>query len=123
MADFDLGKFTKLMMMATSSHDHEALVALRMANSMLAAVDRNWEELLKGKVVVQGDWESKARDRTRHVDSKEIDTMFRHLLYSVPLHSSFRMFIEDVHQWWLARGFLTSAQYAALKRAMERTRT
>jgi hypothetical protein len=118
----DFEKFIKLMMMTTSDHDHEALVALRKANAMLDSVDRNWEELLRGKVTMQVPWPSSGKSSQRHTDAGEINAMFSELMTTVPYNSSFRVFIEDVHDWWERKGFLTNAQYNALKRSIQRTR-
>jgi hypothetical protein len=52
----------------------------------------------------------------------DIEQMFDFLLRTVSPRSTFRLFVEDVHHWWQTRGFLTNAQYNALKRAMQRTR-
>ena len=38
---------TKLLMMTTSSHDGEALVAIRKANEMLARDRLNWQDVMK----------------------------------------------------------------------------
>jgi len=38
---------TKLLMMTTSSHDGEALVAIRKANEMLARDRLNWQGVMK----------------------------------------------------------------------------
>ena len=40
------GIFVKLMMLTTSPHDAEALVALRKANRILSEAKVNWAELL-----------------------------------------------------------------------------
>lgn len=45
----------KLLKMTTSSHEHEALVAMRKANAELVKFGGDWEALLKGKVTVIGD--------------------------------------------------------------------
>ena len=41
--------FVKLMMLATSPNDHEAIASLRKANQILAAHNISWEQLLTGK--------------------------------------------------------------------------
>ena len=45
----------KLLKMTTSSHDNEALVAVRKANAELAKFGGDWDSLLRGKVTVIGD--------------------------------------------------------------------
>jgi hypothetical protein len=120
---FNLDKFIKLMMMTTSDHEQEALTALRMANAMLAAENKNWEELLKDNISMwKARREAPGGGYTRHVDPVEIEGMFEYLFRTVAVDSSFRIFVEDVYTWWQRRGFLTAAQFAALKRAIERSR-
>lgn len=48
----NLGILIKLMKMTTSTHDGEALNALRMANKALSKFGGDWETLLRGKVTV-----------------------------------------------------------------------
>ena len=45
----------KLLKMTTSSHENEALVAMRKANIELSKFGGDWESLLRGKVTVIGD--------------------------------------------------------------------
>jgi hypothetical protein len=124
MTATDFEKFIKLMMMTTSDQDHEALVALRKANAIIAGMNNNWEEVLRGKVKVVGIAQQQSYNATyvHHTNATEIDAMFETLLRTVPRQSSFRDFVEDVHGYWENRGYLTDAQYKALKRAMERNR-
>jgi hypothetical protein len=118
-ADFE--KFIKLMMMTTSSHDHEALNAIRMANSFLAGMNRNWEEVLRGKVTIVGGREA-PRNFQQHTNEDEINAIFEKLFATVSERSTFRKFVEDVHSYWERRGYLTTAQYDALKNAVNRSR-
>lgn len=54
MADeFDL--LIKLLKMTTSSHDNEALSAMRKANAQLVKLGFEWEKLLRGKVTIVAD--------------------------------------------------------------------
>ena len=46
----DLERFEKLLNMTASRHDGEALTALRMANSMLKASGKTWQQLLSPPV-------------------------------------------------------------------------
>jgi len=118
----DFEKFIKLMMMTTSDHEQEALVALRKANAYLAGMNRNWEEVLRGKVTIVGGTTQRPDNFVKHDNAHDIDAMFDILLQTVPLHSSFREFVDDVHEYWEKRGYVTDAQYKALKRAVERAR-
>jgi hypothetical protein len=45
----------KLLKMTTSSHDGEALAAVRRANSLLSSAGWDWDRLLAGKIVVVAD--------------------------------------------------------------------
>jgi len=125
--------FAKLMAMTTSSFDHEALTALRKANAMLVRDNLNWQEAIERKVV---DLKSKAKpakptpttknkpdskkpssERGGHDNAEEINRMLDALLKKVSPKSSFYEFVTDVHSWWEYRGYLTSAQYVAIKKS------
>ncbi|MFQ5742007.1 MAG: hypothetical protein ACE5HV_00280 [Acidobacteriota bacterium] len=115
----NLEKFIKIMMLATSPSDGEALSALRKANAMLAEMNNSWEELLRGKVRMRAADDDEAPRGKHHTDAEEIDTLFEDLFTSVSPASSFRDFVESVHEWWEDKGFLTEKQYQALRRARE----
>lgn len=51
----NLGTLIKCLKMTTSSHDGEALIAIRKANEQLQKFGGDWETLLRGKVTVIGD--------------------------------------------------------------------
>jgi hypothetical protein len=108
-------RFIKLMMMTTSSHDNEALSALRMANAELASLNRNWEEILRGKVKVETP--SKSAPTGKKFDGPDINPMFERAFNRCKPNSSFYEFLESIHAWWETKGFLTEAQYNALKRS------
>jgi hypothetical protein len=119
--------FIKLMMMAQSSNDAEALTALRKANAKLASINRNWEELLRGKVAMSdfpdappmgGDLRTSGSG-VKHV-GPEIDAMLDDLMQEV--RGGFRDFIESINTWWTEKGFLTDKQYAAVKKAWDNRR-
>jgi hypothetical protein len=125
---FDFDRFIKLMMMTTSDQDGEALTAMRKANALLAGLNRNWEELLKGKITVQVVREFKRVDpveerhtnANKHSDAYEINSLFEMLMREVSPNSSFREFVESVHEYWENNGFITDAQYRALKKSANR---
>lgn len=52
---FDLGRLIKFMGMTQSSSEHEALVALRLANREIVKIGKSWAEILSGKVTVIAD--------------------------------------------------------------------
>lgn len=119
--------FVKLMTMTTSSNDGETLNAIRMANAQLAKTNQTWEDLLAGKVKMISDSvfgdapnPQKPKSTVRHTDPDDINPMFETLLCEVK--GSFRGYVESVHEWWEAKGFLTDAQYTALKRALSNRR-
>lgn len=115
-------QFVKLMMMTTSTHDGEVLNAIRMANSMLASTNQNWDELLHSKVRMEAPSSSRpqASGKRRHTDAREIDPMFQELFDTVSQSSSFYKFVESVHTFWEQNGFLTDNQYQAISKAARR---
>jgi hypothetical protein len=119
--DFEL--FIKLMMLAQSPNDTEALSALRKANAKLASINRNWEELLRGKVAVSDfpdappmGGELRASRGVQHTDPF-ISTMLDDLMRDVK--GGFRDFIESINTWWEQKGFLTEKQYIAVRKAWD----
>lgn len=45
----------KLLKMTTSTHDHEAISAMRLANAQLLKLNTDWDDLLNGKVTLVAD--------------------------------------------------------------------
>lgn len=131
--------FVKLMMMTTSPNDAEALTALRKANAMLASANVNWAEYLsKGATAPKEDqtYRTPPSQRQRRAnegnpftaaagggtsssekfdDEKEINKLFEQAFRNAT--GGFAAFLESVHEWWEEKGFLTSKQYYAVKRA------
>jgi hypothetical protein len=121
-------QFVKLMMMTTSSHDNEALTALRKANAMLASANLNWEEYLGGpreyRSAQNPPWDEDKvqppRQQRRHEranSDENIDRMFEEAFARVRPGSSFRQTIESIHTWWEEKGFLTQKQLDVIQRA------
>ena len=129
----------KMLGMTTSSHDGEALVAIRKANALLVENNLNWDQLLssvsqtvsrssyatppsrrKSNMAKEppswDDINSRARD-DQHTDADEIDKLFEAAYDNTPPGSSFYGFIESVHTFWSQRSYLTPAQYQAIRRA------
>jgi hypothetical protein len=117
------------MMMTTTSNDHEALVAIRKANAILASANVNWEEFLGA---VEESKTSTASRRTNSdsdfsdidgtsssacSDASLIDPLFERAFANVRPNSSFREFVDSIHEWWEARGYLTQRQFQALRKA------
>jgi hypothetical protein len=88
-----------------------------MANAELASANKNWEEVLRGKVHVSSSSQTKRpTDGSVHT-GPEIDALFELALQNVPEYSSFRKFVESVHSWWETNGYLSQAQYDAIRKA------
>ena len=125
----------KFMMMTTSDSDGEALTAIRKANAILKEQQVNWQEVLMGIKPDQSfrvppskrrpepdDYERAANSsrgfaghKTRYDDAVEIEKMFETALHETRgrgVHG----FVESIHEWWQDKGFLTEAQYLALKK-------
>lgn len=128
----DKVRLAKLLGMATSANDNEALVALRMANKMVVDAKLTWESVLAGgstlNITVQprqqqpGVYQSDDDWQAPHLRDKVIiETMFRSI-YSVPVDDQFRAFIDSIHQWWKDKGFLTPGQYGALRKTYSRVK-
>ncbi len=124
--------FIKIMMMTTSNSDGEALTAIRRANKILADAKTSWAELLdavqadqsyrvppsKRRPRPEPEW-ANVGDPTKYTDSEEIDSLFNQV-FDKPLSEGFESFVTSVHIWWQQKGFLTEAQYSAIKRAAKR---
>jgi hypothetical protein len=129
----DRNKLAKLMRMTESSHDGEALNALRLANAMLKADGKNWSDILAGPTTRAPDYrtppskrgagdtsrygtrapQGRKKDETRWI-GPEIDPMLDAL--SRGRHDLGTMtFIASLRDFWERRGFLTTDQYNALK--------
>lgn len=128
--------FTKLMMMTTSDNDQEALTALRKANGILAEAGVNWEEFLNAVDIERRNKTGQSRKRERerndraanfsdvqsgkrngrYDDADAINALFE-MAYQNVTNSGFRGFLDSVHTWWEANGFLTEGQYNAVRKA------
>ncbi len=138
----------KMLGMTASSHDGEALVAIRKANALLAESNMNWHEFLmsfrisdqsymtppskrksqeRGQERGQGgarraaDWGNvnSAKNDAQHTDGDEINRLFESAYANTSPRSSFYEFMDSVHDFWTQRGYLTVAQYQAIKRAAQ----
>jgi hypothetical protein len=127
-------QFVKLMMMTTTSNDHEALVAIRKANAILASANVNWEEFLGAVDEVKTsstttrrtnsdsdfsdiDGTSSYQGSGACSDASLIDPMFERAFANVRPNSSFREFVDSIHEWWETKGYLTQRQFQALRKA------
>jgi hypothetical protein len=130
--------FVKLMMLTTSEHDHEALVAIRKANAMLAQANVNWEEFLTAVEATRSqaappkpqtkspsrseDFSDVGMTGDRYTDADTINRLFEACFSNTPRSSSFREFLDSVHTFWEINGYLSKAQYEAIQRSAQRQR-
>ncbi len=133
----DHDKFIKIMMLTTSPADGEALVAIRKANAMLAAIKKNWEEILKSKgfdrPTEPPNWEEGFRKQytnryTRRYayDMHDDDIEKARLMLAACMQhvkGSARSFIESLNTAFEEHGSLTEKQFAALKKFYKNIRT
>jgi hypothetical protein len=131
------------MGMTGSSHDNEALNAVRLANKWLADKGHNWADLLEGKVVVEADpfaipsgrpatannsdySKSQPAPTPRyrpppppppppryHTNALEINVYFNDLEF-VSLPSHLQQRVNDIEQRWKRDGKLIDADYNQL---------
>lgn len=122
--DLNIAMIIKLLRMTESQHDGEALNAIRMANALLNKHNANWDELMRKQVqVIDADpfaaapspRRMKGESGPRHTDADEINSYFE-TLFSRNL-GTFRDYVDSVHEWWEAKGFLTQKQYDVIKRS------
>ena len=135
-------QFVKLMMMTTSDRDPEALTAIRKANALLKAEGKNWEELITGLVPMENDRPRQEEPSPRRRPREEtppweeagvevpsrgspnyrafIDEAFEEALAKVRKGSSFRNTVENIHQWWQDKNFLTDPQLRVILKAAGR---
>jgi hypothetical protein len=127
---FDVTRLVKLMMMTTSSNDNEALVAMRKANAVLGASQKNWQDILLTPFARRPEPPPRPepqpqQQQHRKPDPKPasdpktdlINAMFETLLKEVSPESNFRSFVLSVHVQWLKRNRLTDKQYRAIRKA------
>jgi hypothetical protein len=126
----DKVRLVKLLGMTSSEHDGEALNAMRMANDLVKAAGKTWEDVLTTENVVnitlqrrqpapfkaEEDWSP-----PHLTDKVLIDAMFR-AIYAQPRsdNEEFWQWVDSVHQQWLDRKRLTPGQYQAVRRCYSR---
>lgn len=135
----DYAMFRKLLQMTLSSNDGEALTAIRKANGLLLADNKNWEELLDNKVSVsteasftQEKWKSTKPEE--HFEEPEDDpeehtiehiehmfqTLIGHEVVGGIRPGSFRDMVEDIYYRWQQTNHLTKKQFKVIKNAYMR---
>jgi hypothetical protein len=134
----DRKRLTQLMGMTTSAHDGEALNAMRMANRLLESAGKTWAEVLGAAPGPRVDntfrqppsarkpgasyGQTVRRERYRgDVDGRnteDVEEMInvvgarKHDMGTV-------MFMSSLNAFWEKNGYVTNAQYAALRRLYE----
>lgn len=112
--NFNIDRLTALLNLTRSDNDHEALIAIRMANRMLG--DRgSWEQLIK-----PGSPSSPLRQPASEGEV-DIDLMFDTVLEG-SLSDRARGFVESLEENYNKWGRLTPKQHAALKKFYETER-
>lgn len=123
----DFRQLEKMMTQTTSTNDAEALVALRMANGLLAKYNYTWAEAFGRLVTVLPDpsvpdiedgSDSLPRDVKRTTakwdsDKPRIEEAFGRL-ERAQLSRNTEQFINSLKEHWDERGFLTDRQKASL---------
>jgi len=118
----------KLMQLATSDSDHEALSALRKANSLLREAGVDWQRVFERCVTVGVEVEAAPEEiepatgteRYTHAwFSRKITEAFEFLDHA-NLSQDFGKFIESLQKQFKERGTLSENQRAALFAAVER---
>lgn len=121
----EFNRLKKMMMMTTSPNDSEALVALRIANKVIAEQGYTWNDVFARLVKVEEPMESMAaventpRENSRDDKNQRIKDAFS-FLESRGVTSSFLKSIEEQFE---DKGWLSQAQQDALFRNEERVRT
>lgn len=137
----DMRRLTSIMRMTESASDGEALNALRMANRLLKSEGKHWGDVIgfapPPPVVPKGYGSAssfrtppskrgprgygQAAPRQRYDPDKgrnhgkDCEEML-HNLGTMKLDMSTMMFVASLNDHWERKGYLTDAQYDALKR-------
>lgn len=127
----DYKKVRKLMQLATSDNDAEALAALRKANAIWASYGIDWERVFARVVTVVNEFEpappgqfDDASSQGRRFDPEgdkkkaDIEEAFR-LLADEKLSRGFGGFIDSLRTQWEDKGKLTTGQFDALMKAAQ----
>jgi hypothetical protein len=119
--------FIKVLGMTTSTHDGEALAAIRKANELLKAAGVTWREYIeavditrKAKGGKQAPPPPPPQDDFEDIEVDEIREMLDVLLRTVSPQSPFRNFIESVNQQFCDNGHLSEKQIAAIRKSYKR---
>lgn len=119
MAELDLPKFIKVLMLTTSDQDGEALAAIRAANAMLRRADSTWNDFARLKHATPPDpavaWPKShpSYSPPQPPQEPEIQSMLNYCLRHVTGRG--RGFIQSLDQHFRQRGTLSQRQINALR--------
>lgn len=108
----ELAQLKKLLTLATSENDHEALASWRKATELITKNGFTWEMILSRTVSVINEIEPAE-------DPDEMEDLFDKALRGI--EGSFRATILSIKSQYDSRGFLTPRQRQVVEEAAERT--
>ena len=124
----DRTRLAKILAMTTSTHDGEALSAIRRANEVLAGEKVSWEEVL-AQEATRAVHVSVHRypDNSKYYEPPEawqaphlkdkvtLDMMFRKIFEHTLPGTEAREFVDSVFRWYSLHKSVTPKQYSALR--------
>lgn len=139
MAELDIKKLGMIMRMTESNADGEALNAVRMANRMLKAAGKTWQDVIGAPATARftvspdyrqppskrgaGDTSRYGRPasqaRAQESNTKIVDPNIDVILSALgrrKMEVSSLMFVASLRDFWERNGYLTESQFDALKR-------
>src|SRR5690242_5540997 len=108
----DFAQLKKLLTLATSDNDHEALAAWRQATAIVARNGYTWEMVLNRTVTVLSEVEPVP------IEDDDLSDLFDRALRNA--RGGFRQTIESIREQYATRGFLTPKQRMVIENAAER---
>lgn len=106
-------KILRCLMLTQSQNDHEALVAIRKANQILACLNLNWEQYLG--VAKKLDEDEEPQRPMYEADAASIKMMFKEVKRHLKKHNPEPLsFIESLEKSFERYGRLTERQTEAL---------
>ena len=108
----EFGQLKKLLTLATSDNDHEALASWRKATALVARHGYTWEMVLSRTVSVINEVEATE-------DPDEVEDLFDKALRGAD--GTFRDTLLSIKSSYDSRGFMTPRQREVVEAAAERT--
>lgn len=103
----DVKRLLKLLMLATSDNDHEALVAFRKATALLASHDMTWSDLVTAPP-------EKKRQTPQDLVRQQLNDLLE-LAQEHLLSESTETFVRSIANQFAKRGYLSPKQRTALE--------